>query len=217
ALVAGLLLGVFYCFKRGTAASLVACAALLSAAFMLTFVSVWIVPVLVAFELITRRTLFRAVAVLAVVVLVYVAIYFASGFDLLRAFRTASTIENEHGFMLLHAPLDYFVSRLQGIAELILFFGPFLTWLFVRSFRVRGSELHLATCLALASLVLMLAAGTFRVGETARACNFLYPFLLLPIAAYVNEHGLSEAAKTQLCWLVFGQTVLMQAAGSYFW
>ncbi|MDQ6860641.1 MAG: hypothetical protein M3032_05735, partial [Verrucomicrobiota bacterium] len=42
ALVAGLLLGVFYCFKRGTAASLVACAALLSAAFMLTFVSVWI-------------------------------------------------------------------------------------------------------------------------------------------------------------------------------
>ncbi|MFL6595349.1 MAG: hypothetical protein ACJ8HQ_07880, partial [Chthoniobacterales bacterium] len=215
ALVAALLLGVFYCFKRATALHLFAAAALLVTSFMLTFLAVWIVPVLFGYELIKRRNIIRATAVVLAVIAVYVAIYFASGFNLLASFRTASAIENEHGFMLLHNPLDYFVSRLQSIGEVMLFFGPYLCLLFVRS--VRGSQRHIATWLALGSFALLLAAGTFRVGETARICNFLYPFLLLPIARYLNQRNATEAEKAQLAWLVFGQTILMQAAGSYFW
>jgi hypothetical protein len=215
ALVAALLLGVFYCFKRATALHLCAAATLLTISFMLTFLAVWIVPVLCGYELIKRRNIMRGSAVVLAVMAVYVALYFASGFNLLASFRTASAIENEHGFMLLHNPLDYFVSRAQSIGELILFFGPYLGLLFVRS--VRGSQRDLGTWLALGSFALLLAAGTFRVGETARVCNFLYPFLLLPVARYLNQRDAGNSEKTQLVWLVFGQTILMQAAGSYFW
>ncbi|HEY0369346.1 MAG TPA: hypothetical protein VGC85_07095, partial [Chthoniobacterales bacterium] len=209
ALIAALLLGVFCCFTR---AHLITSIALLTLAFMLTFLSAWIVPVLVGYELMTRRSVARSSMLIAAVAAIYLAIYFASGFNFIESFRTASRIENEHGFILMHQPLDYFVSRLQSIGELILFFGPFLCVLFVRS--VRRSDI--GTWLALGSFALMLAAGTFRVGETARACNFLYPFLLLPIARFLNERK-SEAGSKQLLWLVFGQTVVMQVAGSYFW
>lgn len=215
ALVAALLLGVFYCFKRETVLHLFASAALLTISFMLTFLTLWIIPVLVAYELIRRRNIIRASALILAVVAVYVAIYFASGFNLLASFRTASAIENEHGFMLLHNPLDYLVSRLQSIGEVVLFLGPYLCLLFVRS--IRESARHLEAWLALGSFMLLLAAGTFRVGETARVCNFLYPLLLLPIARYLHQRNTNGAGKTQVAWLVFGQTILMQAAGSYFW
>lgn len=211
ALVAGLLLGVFYCFVRGEIAHLIACGALLVAALMLTLIAIWIVPVLVGFELVRQRRIFRSMAVIAGVTAVYVVIDLLSGFNLLRCFMTASAIENASGFALLHRSLDYFVTRLQCIGELILFFGPFLCALLLRRLR----EAHAETWFAIISLGLMLLAGTFRIGETARVCNFIYPFLLLPIARSFCERG--EEETKQLSALVYTQTILMQAAGSYFW
>ncbi len=129
-------------------------------------------------------------------------------------------MENPQGFRLLREPLDFFITRAQCAAELLLFFGPYLAVLFVRSVRQapwRRSGLCLAAGLAIASLFLMFAAGTFRLAETARICNFIYPFLLIPIALYLQRRGTTVAEKKQLCLLVFSQTIVMQMAGSYFW
>jgi hypothetical protein len=74
-----------------------------------------------------------------------------------------------------------------------------------------GGRLYLTAVITLGALFL---TGAYRTGETARACLFIYPFLLLPILA-------AEYPERQRWrWIfaaVFGQTLLMQLFGRYFW
>lgn len=220
AIIAGVLIGVFYCFVRGGAAHVAACIALLCVALLLTFVSVYIIPVLAGFELVRRRSLLKSTIVIGGVALLFVLICAATGYNEIETFRTASAIENDRGFTALHAPLDYAVSRIEDVAELTLFFGPFLCvvlWRAVDLKRIGASDLTASFLVALTALALMLLTGIFRVGETARALLFIYAFALLPIALYVDKQPLGTNAKTQLATLVFGQAILMQIAGNYFW
>lgn len=71
--------------------------------------------------------------------------------------------------------------------------------------------------LGVGTLLAMFASGAFRTGETARACLFIYPYLLLPIAMYLQRPEIHDRARTQLLSLVFLQTLAMQTIASFFW
>lgn len=218
AVIAGLLLGVSYCFVRAGATHLVFCVALLAVALLFTLVSLVIVPVLIGCELLHRRSIVRCAIVLCATAIVFVAVDVATGYNVVQTFRTASAIENPGGFSGLHAPIDYVVTRIEDVAELILFLGPFLTIVLWRAARLSvSSRLSTSATLAAASLALLFLSGAFRVGETARACAFIYAFLLLPIAVYLQRNENANGARTQLATLVFAQTIVMQIAGNYFW
>jgi hypothetical protein len=63
----------------------------------------------------------------------------------------------------------------------------------------------------------MLLMGVYRTGETARAALFIYPFLFIPIVIYLKSQSLSQHERDLLASLVFGQTMIMQLIGNYFW
>lgn len=219
ALIAAILIAALYLFcfgsSRGSAA---AAAVLVSTSFFLTFVSLFILPVLVGFELLVKRSLKRSAIVVIGLVAFHVLLYWFTGYDAIRAFRTASAFENPRGFMLFVEPANYLFTRLEDIAEIVFFLGPFLLLLFFRGFSKLRERPHLIlTLLGCATFAGMLVTGAFRTGETARACIFLYPFLLFPIAHYLDDSDVGDPERRQLVTLVFAQAVGMQLFGNYHW
>ncbi|HEV7700741.1 MAG TPA: hypothetical protein VGO43_10975 [Pyrinomonadaceae bacterium] len=224
ALVAALLTGVVYWFCFGTRRRHVAGAlVLLTTSFLLTFVSLFIVPVLIAFEVITKRSLKRSAIVIGGMIAIYAVLYLTTGYDAWHAFREASHYENPNGPMPLVDTANYLFTRLEDIAELLFFLGPFLLLLVVRGFRgvkfsaLRERPLLLLTLLSIVSLLGMFLVGAFRTGETARACAFLYVYLLFPVGHYLEDSGIGAYGRLQLASLVFLQSVGMQIIGNYHW
>lgn len=219
ALVAAILIAALYLFcfgrSRGSAA---AAAVLVSTSFFLTFVSLFILPVLVGFELLVKRSLKRSGVVALGLVTLHILLYWFTGYDAVRAFRTASAFENPRGFMLLVEPVNYLFTRIEDIAEIAFFLGPFLLILFFKGFTKLRERPHLIlTLLGYGTFAGMLVTGAFRTGETARACMFLYPFLLFPVAHYLADSDAGEPERRQLATLVFAQAVGMQLFGNYHW
>ena len=219
AVIAALLLGVLYLFCFGRRVwSIVGAAAMLCAAFLLTFVSLFILPVLVGFDLVVRRTVRRSAVVIGSLAAFHLILYLGTGYDAWHSFRTASAFENGGGFMLLTDPWNYIFTRLEDLAELAFFFGPFLSVLFVRSLRdSRLRPLDVLTMVGCLTMLAMFISGAWRTGETARACIFIYPFLLFPIARYLERENAGPGERMQLASLVFLQSVGMQVFGNYFW
>ena len=60
-------------------------------------------------------------------------------------------------------------------------------------------------------------AGAFHTGETARACLFIMPFLMFPVAAHLDDCRSRPADRIVLLGLVFGQSLVMQTLGGYVW
>ncbi|MEQ1923582.1 MAG: hypothetical protein ABL952_13835 [Pyrinomonadaceae bacterium] len=228
ALIVALLTGVLYmcCFGKGYR-SIAGAIILLTGSFLLTFVSLFILPVLAGFDLIVRRSIKRSAMVIGGVAVIHLLFYLLAGYDALQSFRTASLHENANGFMLFAEPGAYFLTRLEDIGEILLFFGPFLLVLLVRWFKtsfrlrplaeLRQRPLLVLTVLGCISLLGMYAAGAWRTGETARACAFIYPYLLFPIGYYFDEVTLEPSGRLQLAALVFLQSVGMQVIGTYHW
>ena len=229
AMIVALLTGTLYlfCFGKGRA-SIAGALVLLCASFLLTFVSLFILPVLAGYELLVRRKLTRTAVVIGGMVAFHVVLFGLTGYDAWHSFRTASLYENPQGFMLLVDPANYLLTRLEDVAEIIFFFGPFLLVLLIRGLRANVSLRPLAeireltkkpllvlTVLGCVSLLGMYAVGAWRTGETARACAWIYPYLLFPIAYYLNDA--QPATRVQVVWLVFIQSVGMQLFGNYFW
>lgn len=140
----------------------------------------------------------------------------AAGYHHLDALRTASRLENPAGFRGLADPADYAMTRLEGVAEIALFLSlPVLAcWLAPPPGRRRFDPRREADALALAAcatLAAMLLAGMWKTGETARACLFVTPFLLLRLGAWPAARlatlGVAAAA----------QTLLMQLTANFFW
>lgn len=219
ALIAALLTGALYLFCYGKGQRSVAGTVfLLTASFLLTFVSLFILPVLAGFDLIVRRNLKRFFITAGGLIAAYAAIYLFTGYNALQSFRTASAYENPHGFMLLADPANYIFTRLEDVAEIIIFFGPFLLVLFLRGLKkMQNSPLFVLTALGCLTLLAMFLTGAWRTGETARACAFIYPYLLFPVGIYLEKTEAGENERLQLLMLVFVQSMAMQIFGYYHW
>lgn len=218
AVITSLLIAVLYLFCFGkTRWHVAAAAAILSASFLLTYVSLFLLPVLLGYELIMRRSVKRFASVSAAVVGAHVILYLATGYDAWHAFREASHYENPNGFMLFVDPANYLFTRLEDVSEILFFLGPFLIVMFWRGMKkIEFTPLFTLTGVGVMTLLGMYLVGAWRTGETARACAFIYPFLLFPVAKLLDA-GSTKNARLQLASLVFLQSVLMQSLGTYHW
>ncbi|CAN5312056.1 hypothetical protein BH10ACI3_BH10ACI3_17010 [soil metagenome] len=225
AVIATIVIAAIYlfCFGKGWK-SVAGAAVLMTASFLMTFVSLFMLPVMVGFDLIVRRSIRRSLIVVGTLAAVHLVFYFATGYDALHAFRTASHFENPDGFMLFVDPWNYFFTRIEDVSEILFFFGPFLIVLFVRGLKSYGgvkgilaSPLTVLTFLGCGTLPAMWAVGAFRTGETARALAFIYPLMLFPVGRYLDQSEAGANERLQLAALVFLQSVGMQAFGNYFW
>ncbi|MGI8669913.1 MAG: hypothetical protein ACR2J3_08745 [Aridibacter sp.] len=223
AIVTALLTGTLYlfCFGKGYKA-IVGAAFMLFTSFMLTFVSLFILPVLVGFDFIKKRSLKRSIFVIGGVIIAHILIYLIFGYNAFQSFRAASFYENPQGFMLFVDPVNYLFTRIEDIAEIIFFFGPFLCILFIRGMRDTFKDfqirsLYVLTILGCTTLLGMYLVGAWRTGETARACAFIYPYLLFPIGRYLDDLDIRANEYLKLATLVFVQSVAMQTFGFYLW
>lgn len=221
ALIATVLLGVLYCFRQSDQRKYLFLAALLLiVSFTLTFLSLFVLPVLVLFELLDRRSVLRSLFLLVCLVGFHLAAYFLLGYNAWQSFRAASQFENPHGFMLFVDPLNYFFTRLEDVFELAVFLGPWLLVLIARGIKSEWrsrSNLLTISILGIVTLLAMFATGAFRTGETARAAMFIFPYLLIPVALVLNKLTPIRSERWQLASLVFAHTVLMQLIGNYFY
>ncbi len=150
---------------------------------------------------------------LAVIVILSIAF----GYNHWQAFTLAVSLENPDGFRILHDPLGYAVTRIENVAEILLFFSVVGTAVVASRINVTGiiSELRdPGGVLAVAGMVCLLSlflVGAYRTGETARACLFIYPYLLLLL------HRVPLRVIRAV--FIFGgvQTILMQTFGGYVW
>ena len=219
ALITAFLVTAVYAFTQvdSPAGTALAAVCVFLASFQ-TFLFVLVVPVLVGYELLAEGSLRRSALVLGAVVAAYLALFALLGFNYVESFLVAMRLENAEG-SLLFRPLDYVVTRLEGIAELLVFFSPFMLVLAYRgrAFLRLDRDLGKLVGLALLTLFGVFAVGLFKTGETARALLFFYPFFVLPVLAYVRRVDATFVDRFVLATLVFGQTFAMQLVGYYFW
>jgi len=218
ALITALLTGTIYlfCFGAGRRAS-VGAICMLTASFLLSFASLFILPVLVGFDLIVRRSLKRSFIIIGGLLTAHILFYLL-GYNAVQSFRTASLFENPDGFMLFADPVNYLFTRVEDVAEITLFFGPFLLVLLLRGLKdFRFSPLNVLTVLGCATLLGMYLTGAWRTGETARACAFIYPYLLFPVGRYLEDINAGADERLQLAFLVFSQSIVMQTFGRFHW
>ncbi|MFW9997462.1 MAG: hypothetical protein ACFFD4_35790 [Candidatus Odinarchaeota archaeon] len=156
----------------------------------------------------------------------YGLVFFISGFNYINAFLYASNLENPGGFMLLTNTLQYFITRIQNVLDILIFFGPILIVLCYRGLNILKEEAHVDTVAsqkyllvlsAIGALLLLFLTGTPKKGETARICLFILPFLLIPVTEYLEKEKPANMEKNILLLVVFGQAVVMQLIGTYVW
>jgi len=153
---------------------------------------------------------------------------FTLGFNYINSFITAMAAESAQGWELISNPFKYFTTRIKNIMDILMFFGPVLIVLFYNGFKSLKSQrllndtftqlYHLVSA-AIITLLIIFALGAYDHGETARAAIFIYPFLLIPVAIYINNSNgrISRSEFGILLFTVFGQAIVMQLMGSYIW
>lgn len=168
-------------------------------------------------ELIVDRRIRLAIAgivlcgVLALVCFVMAHDY---GYDHLKSLALASRLENPDGFRGFTSPGAYVMTRLGDVWELALFGSIPLIALLIRRKRAQPSTKRGTERVAVAAggvLLAMFVAGAFKKGETARACLFAYPFLMLPAA---DSPSTALAGTIGVAGL---QTIVMQLAANFYW
>jgi len=192
----------------------------------LTFMVIFIIGVLFCFELLKsykdkKIKNFEKLYIISLSLFcIYVMFLVVFRFNYITSFLYASGEENPYGFSLIATPHEYLITRVEDILEIAIFFGPFMIILFVRGFPIMKknySDLYLLTISVLIILLSLFLAGVYRTGETARACSYIYPFLLFPVVIYLFHNNFSLKEKNKLLILVFIQTVIMQTFGYYKW
>ena len=217
AVIAGLFFVAVASFWQPTRRGAAVGASTLFAASFLTFGVVWVVPVLLAVEIVrTRRFPVRAALMLVTVAGIYCLLYAVTGFHYLATFRWASTSENPDGFRLLANPAEYVATRIENIADFLVFAGAFAPWAIFRGLKTARHEavpVFIAAVAGVVSLLLLFLAGAYRTGETARACLFLYP-----LAALIADCApLSEPTRRRVLVASLALSAVFQCLGFYFW
>jgi len=218
ALIAPLMLGCCLDALRSSRWRLVVSTACLLIVSGLTFTFVFVLPVLAVMQARRGVSLLRLSVQLGALAVFWLLIERVLGFNYLNSFAIATAHENPAGFLLLASPGDYLMTRLEDVAEILLFLGPFAALIIARGLRRSGpwDEASRLGLLALGSLLLVFLSGAYRTGETARGALYIYPFLVLPLASQVSQPGTSDRYNA-LATLVFAQSLLMQLVGDYFW
>ena len=248
AIVASLLFGVTYYYlhpnRKISIIGSLFCLFLLS---FMTFLFVYVIIFLFLFELlkahrdgffrkssIKERGFFKwmnklinraqSLIILATGLVIIYSILLLLGFNYINAFLYASSTTS--GFTLFSNPINYFVTRLQNILDILIFFGPILIVLCYRgiknlkddSERKREvSNTYLLVVSAILALLILFLAGAPNKGETARICMFILPFLLIPVAYNLHKEKYSQIEKIKLLALVFGQALLFQLIATWVW
>ena len=190
----------------------------LFAALFFTFGALFLLPVLVGFELLRRRSVSRSLRVLGLTASLFVLLKLGFGFDWWRAFWKAAAMENAQGFLLFAAPKRYLWYRLGGVAEIALFFSPFMALLWWRgraALKRESADAWAIAWLGPLSLACMLLAGALKIGEAARVCLFILPYLALP--AFSAWQALDERARARVAQALLGYGILLQLFGFYQW
>jgi hypothetical protein len=169
-------------------------------------------------ELVLNRRL-NLIIVLMIVGMIFIGLCIvfdvAFSYNHIYGFLTASRIENQAGFMGLSNPLNYLMHRIEAISEIALFLSFGLLAVFIynikRSLNNYKYDINALSLSGVIVLLFMFLGGAYRTGETARACLFIYPYLLL-IFSTENLHRIKGF------FLLAGlQTAVMQLIGGYFW
>jgi hypothetical protein len=222
------MLAAVYCFTRES--QLIAALGTLGCVFVAstqTFVFVFIIPVLAALAAIRPAKRRPLVVVLVGLAGAYALLAVVFEFNYLHSFAIASEQQNPGGFLLFAEPLRYLYTRIEDIAEIVLFFTPYLgllalagtrvLWRGARGLSTRDREPLVLFGAAVISILGMFAGGVYHTGETARGALFVYPFLLLPVAAALRATHASRRRRALLAAAVFGQALVMQLVGDYWW
>jgi hypothetical protein len=224
ALTASFLLGFLYFFRHPRLlVSIIGSIIFLFLASFLTFGIVFLLPVIIGYELLRHKTILRSASILLGLGMVYAIIYLLFNFNYFNSFVIASYIEGireTEGYLPFTDSADYIPTRLEGILEIILFFGPFLTIMMIAGLRlVKDTSLRLLTMsrLMLFTFLALFLVGVFWTGETARVILYIYPYLLFPVGAYLANIEVFPPGRELLLIIVFAQTLLMQLFGHYHW
>jgi hypothetical protein len=216
AVVAALLLAALALqVTRATIASAAIVGLLLSLSALLSF-GAWIaMPAFAAVEIAERKRVTSSAIALAVAIGV-LALSRASGFDYVESFRAASRMENPAGFRLLVDPVDYLATRIEDVAEILFFLGPALLLASQRSWSTLAGPPRVLVLTSIGALGLAFLTGAFRTGETARACIFVAPILLLPLLACLHARP-DPSSRALVLRATFGYGILLQLFGDWFW
>ncbi len=218
ALVAcGALGALYFVARRDWRLAIPGMTLMLFATSTLTFGVALILPGLLAYELASRRQITRFTFSAGLVAVIYLVADRLVGFNYLVSYSTAVSAVGSRAPSLA-AP--YILTRIEDIAELIVFSGPFLLLLFIRALgrsRTWREPLVLASYVSIAVLLGAFLTGLFDTGETARIALFIFPSFLMPIAYVLRDDPLMPHRENALLYLVMGQTVLMQLLGLYYW
>lgn len=218
-LIGALFLAATYFFVRqpGWIGRIGSALSLLMASF-LNFAFLFLLLLLSIYEWIRRRSLTRIVLLCGVLISVYGALWATSGFNYAEAFITAFIEERPGDEAFYYGPSWYVPTRLQNVADLLFFLGPFLAYLGWKGFReadLWGEPLALLGILGVGAILAVYALGLYKDGTTSRNCFYVYPFLFFFVGLSLRGRTLSSRARSVLFALVFGQTVLMQIVGNY--
>jgi hypothetical protein len=231
AVIAALLLAAITCTVPAPGEAAPAKGALLLAAFCLTaaaaltFLWVWALPVIGAIWATRagwRDAIVHVSALTLAVAVAFAVVWAVTGFDYLSAGVAAAHLENPLALAPAAHATEYALSRIEDVAEILVFLGPLLIGAIVRGWsplRRASAPAAAAVTTAIITVAVMFVAGAFRTGETARGCLFLWPFLLLPVLAG-EQAAMAETesgVRRDILYAVFAQAVLMQAFGSFFW
>lgn len=141
-------------------------------------------------------------------------LYKIFNYNYIESFVIASKIENQGGFLLFHNPIEYIMTRIENISEILLFlsFGVLSVFYKKRSFSKNiPTDISQISYVAICTLITIWLTGAYRTGETARACLFIYPYLLMLLC------NISIPMLRNLSIIAGLQTFFMHLFGNYIW
>ncbi|MBC7557609.1 MAG: hypothetical protein H7195_11680 [Chryseobacterium sp.] len=145
--------------------------------------------------------------------LFFYILYHFSGYNHLETFQKASHSENPRGPMFLVETKVYFFTRLEDIGEILVFLSfAVVSILFSKKYlNINNLPQKNIFYSAILALFIMLLTGAYGTGETARACLYIVPFIVI---LFQNIERKTFEILFVLCLL---QCFGMQMIGNFYW
>lgn len=184
------------------------------------FAFLFLLPVLGAFELFQKKNLIRTLSVVSSLAILYLGMYYLLGYNYFLSFEVAQFFENPDPLPFIERMPDYFWGRTMDVLEIMVFAGPFflvLVWRGTKILFKEKRELFWLMVLGIGCLLAVFLQGAYKVGETGRACLYIYPFLFMGIVGHFSGKRIKPEEAYLLAGLFFVNGLLMQFFGNFFW